>query len=90
MSKAILVLDRMPNSCHECPLFNSGYTDMCCKGMNYKTINYPYPKDFRQEWCPLKAVPERESVDRSCEYDYCDECYTVGWNDCLNEILGED
>lgn len=59
MSKAILVID-MPQSCHECPLFSSHYTDMCCIGMNNRTIDYPYPKDWRQDWCPLKLLKEKE------------------------------
>ena len=86
MSKAILVLDRMPNACHECPLFNSGYTDMCCKAMNNKTINYPYPKDFRQNWCPLRSEPEHELIwSDNRIYDF-----ELGFNACLDEILGED
>lgn len=48
MSKAILVMD-MPDSCDKCPLFGDHYSDLCCKGLNYKTIDYPYPKDFKQE-----------------------------------------
>ena len=55
MSKAILVID-MPESCDKCPLFNDVYNDMCCLGLNNRTIDYPYPKDFRQDWCPLKIA----------------------------------
>lgn len=83
MNKAILVID-MPESCDKCPLFHGFYTDMTCGANNYG-INYPYPKDFRQDWCPLKEVPDRKDVDwladnagRSC-----------GWNDCIKEILSE-
>lgn len=52
MSKAILVID-MPESCDKCPLFFGRYTDMGCRSLNNRTIDYPYPKDFRQDWCPL-------------------------------------
>ena len=51
--EAILIID-MPDSCSECPLFRDIYSDMCCSGLNKRTIDYPYPKDFRQDWCPLK------------------------------------
>lgn len=84
MKKAILVLD-MPDSCRECPLFGSRYTDMCCGGMNNKTIDYPYPKDFRQDWCPLKAVPEIELRKVSYQADY--PSYSEGFYACLDSIL---
>lgn len=62
MGKAVLVID-MPNSCSECPLFHDTYCDMCCSGLNYRSINYPYPKDFRQVWCPLKPLSENVKID---------------------------
>lgn len=58
MSKAILVID-MPESCDKCPLFFGRYTDMGCRSLNNRTIDYPYPKDFRQDWCPLQEIEER-------------------------------
>lgn len=84
MRKAILVMD-MPDSCRECPLFGSRYTDMCCGGMNNKTIDYPYPKDFKQNWCPLKEIPEIKLSKVSYETDY--QSYRRGFYDCLDEIL---
>jgi hypothetical protein len=64
MRKAILLID-MPNSCDGCPLFSNFYSDMCCKALNNRGINYPYPKDFRQDWCPLKPVPEKRDLMKS-------------------------
>ncbi len=61
MSKAILIIDK-PDSCHKCPLFCDVYSDMRCRG-NKKGIDYPYPKDKVQEWCPLKEVPENTQKD---------------------------
>ena len=63
MSKAILVLDEMPNSCHDCRFLCNHYTQMSCKAVNGKTINLPYPKDFRQSWCPLKELAEQINYD---------------------------
>ena len=83
MNKAILVID-MPDSCRECPLFSSRYTDMCCGGMNNKTIDYPYPKDFRQKWCPLKPVPEYQDI----WYEDEKSDWERGYNNCLHEIVG--
>lgn len=79
MNKAILVID-MPESCDKCPLFHGFYTDMTCGANNYG-INYPYPKDFRQDWCPLKPVPDKVEVFMD---DWAD-----GYNACLEDILDE-
>jgi hypothetical protein len=72
----------MPESCDKCPLFHGFYTDMTCGANNYG-INYPYPKDFRQDWCPLKPAPEY------CIYFGGDDDYADGYNDCLSEIIGD-
>lgn len=84
MSKAILVID-MPDSCSKCPLFGGYYADMCCKGMNNRGINYPYPEDFRQDWCPLKEIPEIKLSKVPYEADY--QSYRQGFDDCLDEIM---
>lgn len=86
MSKAILVID-MPENCDKCPLFCGHYSDMYCGGLNNKSINYPYPKDFRQDWCPLQEPPERE--EGSDCFDEFEDGYAQGWNNCIDEILGE-
>lgn len=84
MNKAILVID-MPDSCDKCPLFHGFYTDMTC-GANHYGINYPYPKDFRQDWCPLKPAPEEQLV----WYDDDWSAWERGYNSCLHEIIGEE
>ena len=56
MSKSILVIDT-PSSCSKCPLFGDYYSDMCCKGLNNRGINYPYPENFVQDWCPPSLLP---------------------------------
>ena len=100
MSKAILVID-MPDSCSKCPLFGGCYTDMCCRGSNNRGINYPYPENFRQDWCPLKPVPEKIDVpdfDNTIKAE-SDNAYEVGaymydrghhrgYNACIDKILG--
>ena len=84
MSKAILVID-MPESCDKCPLFHGFYTDMTCGANNYG-INYPYPKDFRQDWCPLQSAPEEQEIWYN---DYRSD-WDRGYNACLREIMGEE
>ena len=89
MSKAVLVID-MPESCAKCPLFNDVYSDMCCRGLNNRGINYPYPKDFKQDWCPLKPMPEKYEIDKSkCSDPHYEFEYEYGYNACIDEILGD-
>lgn len=83
MNKAILVID-MPNSCDKCPLFNSFYSDMSCRGLNNRGIDYPYPEDFRQDWCPLMPAPEEQMI----WYDDGRSDWERGYNNCLREIMG--
>ena len=80
MNKAILVID-MPDSCSKCPLFGGFYSDMCCKGLNNRGIDYPYPENFRQKWCPLKELPTKVDV-------FIDD-WADGYNACLEEVLGQ-
>lgn len=86
MSKVILVLEK-PNSCSECPLFCGHYSDMCCGGLNNRTIDYPYPKDFVQAWCPLRELPNYK--DNDINNNRHETGYVWGYNACLGEILGE-
>ncbi len=83
MNKAILVID-MPKGCGDCLLFGGSYADMLCKGMNNRGINYPYPEDFRQDWCPLKPAPEKDEVHYLHEWS---AGYKKGWNDCVNYLV---
>ena len=89
MNKAILIID-MPSCCDECPLFHGFYTDMTCGANNYG-INYPYPKDFKQDWCPLKLLPKKYDIEaeRNKPHDRdCDWEFESGYNVCIDEILG--
>ena len=75
--KAILVLE-MPDSCRECPLELSKY--QCA-------VNSEIMKDntIRQDWCPLKPMPQRANHP-----DWCDGGrYDKGYNACIDEILGD-
>ncbi len=86
MSKAILVID-MPDSCSKCPLFGGFYSDMCCKGLNNRGINYPYPENFRQDWCPLKPVPEKKLAYITSSDHLIG--FGEGYNACIDDIIGK-
>ena len=82
--KAILVIE-MPSSCDKCPLFGSHYSDMTCMG-NGRGINYPYPKEVRQDWCPLKPMQSKKDKPTKSESV---ACFNSGYNACIDEILGD-
>lgn len=44
------------------------------------------------EDCPLKSIPQKKELEESGNslIDDCKEYYTDGWNDCIDEILGEE
>ena len=89
MSKAILVLDIF-DTCVECPCFQ-GYDilNAYC-GKTKKVIPFEEEKGFiKQDWCPLRKVPEKYDITfENADRDYDGE-YEYGWNACLDEILGE-
>ena len=47
---------------------------------------YVYATPIITDWCPLKSLPEPITEhDTKVSFDYAQ-----GWNDCINEILGEE
>lgn len=82
MSKAILIMD-MPESCGECE-----YHDIRMDG----TIRCIVCKEHmgesasicgRADWCPLRELPEKKEPIL-----YEPDDYYIGYNDCLDDILG--
>ena len=104
MSKAILVID-MPKCCDECPFFSINYSDNfatgCCSIMPIWVINIMDSTAGRQDWCPLKPMPEKievppfddtikaknENAEEVGMYMY-DRGHYRGYNICLDKILG--
>lgn len=89
MSKAILVID-MPESCGKCPLCASyqGHTwdfrEYWCPALNHADVDPLARKPYD---CPLKLLPERE--DYYLGMNSYSEGRVDGWNDCINELLGD-
>lgn len=88
MSKAILVLDYMPNYCNDCKFVadSIGY----CELEHEAIKGYSFWSDFNKKpnWCPLKELPEKQVRDYP-EYDRYITGYDDGLDACINEILGE-
>jgi hypothetical protein len=75
MSKAILILDKMPSGCDECPLHNYHFCDV---------NGDPIDEDIRPSHCLLKEAPEHQLE----WYDDESSNWERGYNACLDEILG--
>ena len=90
--KAILLIDK-PESCTSCLLgiYNKKWFCLATNKDIDITDRYNIP-----EWCPLKPLPLEKVGDdlyeRYGSWTLSDEkeaSYRVGFNDCLEEILGE-
>lgn len=82
MAKAIYILDKMPDGCAKCGLFNSR-SNLCY-------LNFSDNKDprYRARECPLKELPERKELSLG-DFSF-QEGFIVGWNECLGEIEREE
>ena len=88
MNKSILIIDT-PKKCWDCPLHIESYDDdfvdiMIC---NAKKLESHYGKI--PNYCPLKSLPEKKKEFEE-KINHNDDFYEKGWNDCLDEILGEE
>ena len=78
--KAILVINEMPDNCRAC---------------HYKCFEANLRDEYRPYWCPLKPMPNKKEGyqtgatlwDGTPEIRFNE--YSIGWNDCLDEITGE-
>lgn len=83
--KAVLVME-MPENCVGCPLFSGSHSDMTCCG-SYRTIDFPYPDDKVQDWCPLIPMPEKKDYEKLSDGNPT-KAWGNGWNACLDAIEG--
>lgn len=82
--KAVLVID-MPMDCYECPCSNEG----CYLCQIRRRLLEDDFQDRRPSWCPLRPLPQKKGKHGELhEYD-TDIHYEIGWNDCIDEIVGE-
>ena len=97
MSKAVLAMD-MPENCLECPLRYEAdqlllgdfkYQKLFrCLFMpeNIEDVYLEDIMDKKQDWCPLKPMPEKIHNDNG--YDEYSDGYDAGWNSCIDAIGG--
>lgn len=85
--KAVLIIDT-PDKCEECPLIYWTISGWACKPT--KSI---IEEDVKPNWCPLKNLPQKKSIELACQKEAVGNDYgaglIVGWNDCLKELEHE-
>lgn len=86
MSKAVLVMDMPEQVCQKCTLCYETENDdeyLCC------ATGKLLPDGEKPDWCPLRELPERIPELKSGYEDLSTSIRRVGFNDCLDDILGE-
>ena len=91
MSKSVLVID-VPGMCMGCPFSwpADDYTYICIVTVDndgdFKQIRDDSYAAKRENWCPLKPLPEKNTTENDMT-DY--QCGMVdGRNQCIDEIIG--
>lgn len=101
MPKGLIIVD-IPRSCIECPLCYESEMiplgrfmleeehrcKLCPVNIENENLNTFLLWGGKPSWCPLKEIPEKKTRDYP-EYDSYITGYDDGWDDCLDEILGE-
>jgi len=80
--KAILVID-MPKNCDECPIRFSGEPNEWCWYLKHGLDDIK----AKPSWCPLKPMPNKKEENDDPHFSWLGiDWWSVGWNDCLEEI----
>lgn len=83
MKKAVLIMD-MPGKCRDCK--------WCEHVLQFCGISEEFMEDvsIKQDWCPLRPLPERFEVCGGYPQSGPVPSYRIGWNDCINMTIGND
>ena len=91
MSKAILVMDNMPDKCGECECSYCDYDDphlnLICAVVGDNVCG-----SYKPDWCPLREMPEKLPLqgDVSDLQKMLEEMRRASWNACIDAIGGGD
>ena len=96
MAKGIIVLDEIPRSCVDCPMYYHA-EDMSLGKFKYERlykckimpeeVEQVYLEDILHKkpvWCKIRPIPDKLESDSRNAYEDFD--YVSGWNACLDEI----
>ena len=87
MTKAVLVMDDMPEACFECGFCHFAFGEDRCQALESRKVEL---EGGKPDWCQLRQLPEKEETVHPQECytnDYWSDEMKAGWNACLNEIL---
>lgn len=84
MSKAILVLNEMPNRCNECILYSCSEHRKCHGQFMGLIERYEELDDYKQNNCPLFPMPEKSNV--ASDWDEYEDGWDDGWNSCVKYL----
>lgn len=92
MSKSVLVIDT-PKSCMRCHFgLIIGNYFFCAitidKDGVFKQIRNDLYGVKKQDWCPLKPLPEKFDGEKNRKLGDFEPLFKIGWNACINEITG--
>lgn len=82
--RAVLVLKEMPKTCKECPC----QLMFVCVPTDEDIDEYVYPNETKPDWCPLRPLPQKYGAEKDM-YSVEDYNYSLGRDDCIDEITGE-
>ena len=90
MSKGYVMVD-IPDSCIECNFciydeLRNGY--YCSGQSDEEGTEFFAWLNSKPSWCPIKEFPE--GYDNPNRYEPDDAKFAEGYNDCLNNILGDE
>lgn len=88
MSKAILIMENMPNRCADCILRASPDPKNPFCVTNFKNISDDEYYNKRPGWCPLRELPQKIGIDKALEMPRigCISDVINSYNACLDEI----
>ena len=90
--KVILVIDR-PKTCLECPCYSFNAQAKrfeCDVKLFLKGKIGVVELDKKPNWCPLRPLPQKKGISLKEAIGIKCSCYSDGWNECLDEITGEN
>ncbi len=89
MSKSILVVDT-PDACIDCPCHLAYEDGTVHCGVRKKRLPAEDVETHKPGWCPLMPMPKRKEVcGRYPQEDGIVPSYKVGYNACIEEMLGK-
>ena len=89
--KAILILNEMPKNCLKCPIGkNISIPLETCIQCPLGKCAIDEETKTRPDWCPLNPMPEKMQVcGKYPQPDGIVPSYKIGYNACIDEILGD-